>query len=145
MPNFLCLIACSLLEKYAENLKYNYISFYNRYFQTKQSSDSVPFLPLKILFPFDNLILWPFPRWAELPYYRRVCGPESSGINIPGRTTLEGWLARWALHLSDMKRFSDLPLYLQYLCKILFHVVDRTGKYSWTSDEYLRKLNWTMF
>ncbi|XP_050355170.1 uncharacterized protein LOC126776579 [Nymphalis io] len=63
------------------------------------------------------------PKWAELPYYRRVCGPEAGGI--PGRTTLEGWLARWALHLNGMRRFVDLPLYLQYLCKILFHVVDR--------------------
>lgn len=62
-----------------------------------------------------------------MPYYKRVCGPEAGGI--PGRTTLEGWLARWALYLSEMKRFSDLPLYLQYLCKILFHVVDRTGKW----------------
>nr|XP_026497552.1 uncharacterized protein LOC113401754 [Vanessa tameamea] len=63
------------------------------------------------------------PKWAELPYYRRVCGPEAGGM--PGRTTLEGWLARWALHLSEMRRFVDLPLYLQYLCKIFFHVVDR--------------------
>lgn len=66
-------------------------------------------------------------RWAELPYYRRVCGPEAGGI--PGRTTLEGWLARWALHISEMRRFVDLPLYLQYLCKILFHVVDRESEY----------------
>ncbi|KOB77064.1 Uncharacterized protein OBRU01_04591 [Operophtera brumata] len=53
---------------------------------------------------------------------------DASGINMAGRTTLDGWLARWALHLSELKRFSDLPLYLQYLCKILFHVVDRTSK-----------------
>lgn len=68
-------------------------------------------------------------RWGELPYYKKVCGPDADGIGIAGRTTLEGWLARWALHLSAMRRFSDLPLYLQYLCKILFHVVDRTSKY----------------
>ncbi|KAJ8709219.1 hypothetical protein PYW07_009045 [Mythimna separata] len=83
---------------------------------------------LEVKREFIDHFINPLPtKWAELPYYRRVCGPESSGINIPGRTTLEGWLARWALHLSEMKRFSDLPLYLQYLCKILFHVVDRTG------------------
>ncbi|XP_046972322.1 uncharacterized protein LOC124539044 [Vanessa cardui] len=63
------------------------------------------------------------PKLAELPYYRRVCGPEAGGM--PGRTTLEGWLARWAIYLSEMRRFVDLPLYLQYLCKIFFHVVDR--------------------
>lgn len=67
-----------------------------------------------------------YSRWGELAYYRRVCGPEAGGY--PGRSTLEGWLARWALYLSELKRFSDLPLYLQYLCKILFHVVDRAGK-----------------
>ncbi|XP_041982914.1 uncharacterized protein LOC121735971 [Aricia agestis] len=73
----------------------------------------------------DNFIN-PLPeKFAELPYYRRVCGPEAGGI--PGRTTLEGWLARWALALSETRRFVDLPLYLQYLCKILFHVVDRNG------------------
>lgn len=71
-----------------------------------------------------------FARWGDLPYYRKVCGPEASGINMPGRTTLDGWLARWALHLSEMKRFTDLPLYLQYLCKILFHVIDRTSKFT---------------
>ncbi|XP_063381567.1 uncharacterized protein LOC134668046 [Cydia fagiglandana] len=65
------------------------------------------------------------PKYGELPYYKRVCGPEAGGY--PGRTTLEGWLARWALLLSRYRRFSDLPLYLQYLCKILFHVVDRTS------------------
>ncbi|KAJ2954756.1 hypothetical protein O0L34_g3059 [Tuta absoluta] len=69
------------------------------------------------------------PKWGELPYYKRVCGPEadSSDGRFLGRTSLESWLARWALHLSQMKRFTDLPLYLQYLCKILFHVVDRNG------------------
>ncbi|PZC76940.1 hypothetical protein B5X24_HaOG203984 [Helicoverpa armigera] len=83
---------------------------------------------LEVKREFIDHFINPLPaKWADLPYYRRVCGPESSGINIPGRTTLEGWLARWALHLSEMKRFTDLPLYLQYLCKILFHVVDRTS------------------
>ncbi|CAG9568065.1 unnamed protein product [Danaus chrysippus] len=43
--------------------------------------------------------------FAELGYYRRVCGPEADGI--PRRTTLEGWLARWALQLSKMKRFNN--------------------------------------
>ncbi|CAG9112866.1 unnamed protein product [Plutella xylostella] len=62
-------------------------------------------------------------KWRNLPYYRRVCGPEAGGY--PGRSTLEGWLARWALYLNELRRFSDLPLYLQYLCKILFHVIDR--------------------
>lgn len=83
---------------------------------------------LEVKREFIEHFINPLPaKWADLPYYRRVCGPEASGINIPGRTTLEGWLARWALHLSTMKRFTDLPLYLQYLCKILFHVVDRAG------------------
>ncbi|GBP60695.1 hypothetical protein EVAR_55765_1 [Eumeta japonica] len=63
-------------------------------------------------------------KYAELAYYRRVCGEEAAG---PDRTTLEGWLARWALQLDPPRRFTDLPLYLQYLCKILFHVVDRTA------------------
>ncbi|XP_052754032.1 uncharacterized protein LOC113520243 [Galleria mellonella] len=93
------------------------------------SSNSSEFhILLEVKQEFIEHFINPLPaKWGELPYYRRVCGPEASGINIPGRTTLEGWLARWALHLSEMKRFSDLPLYLQYLCKILFHVVDRAG------------------
>ncbi|CAH0731833.1 unnamed protein product, partial [Brenthis ino] len=79
---------------------------------------------LEVKREFIEHFINPLPtKWAELPYYRRVCGPEAGGI--PGRTTLEGWLARWALHISEMRRFVDLPLYLQYLCKILFHVVDR--------------------
>ncbi|XP_060805898.1 uncharacterized protein LOC106131682 [Amyelois transitella] len=83
---------------------------------------------LEVKQEFIEYFINPLPaKWGELPYYKRVCGDEASGINMPGRTTLEGWLARWALHLSEMKRFSDLPLYLQYLCKILFHVVDRAG------------------
>ncbi|CAK1593953.1 unnamed protein product [Parnassius mnemosyne] len=81
---------------------------------------------LEVKQEFIEYFISPLPtKWGELPYYKRVCGPEAGGI--PGRTTLEGWLARWALHLSEMKRFTDLPLYLQYLCKILFHVVDRTS------------------
>ncbi|XP_072933339.1 uncharacterized protein [Epargyreus clarus] len=81
---------------------------------------------LEVKREFIEHFINPLPaKYAELPYYRRVCGPEAGGI--PGRTTLEGWLARWALHLSEMKKFTDLPLYLQYLCKILFHVVDRTS------------------
>ncbi|KAF9411940.1 hypothetical protein HW555_009414 [Spodoptera exigua] len=82
---------------------------------------------LEVKREFIDHFINPLPaKWGDLPYYRRVCGPEASGINMPGRTTLDGWLARWALHLSEMKRFTDLPLYLQYLCKILFHVIDRT-------------------
>ncbi|XP_068619686.1 uncharacterized protein [Battus philenor] len=81
---------------------------------------------LEVKQEFIEHFIKPLPtKWSDLPYYKRVCGPEAGGF--PGRTTLEGWLARWALHLSEMKRFTDLPLYLQYLCKILFHVVDRTG------------------
>ncbi|XP_012550362.2 uncharacterized protein LOC105842367 [Bombyx mori] len=83
---------------------------------------------LEVKREFIEHFINPLPsKWGDLPFYKRVCGPEASGINIPGRTTLEGWLARWALYLSRMKRFTDLPLYLQYLCKILFHVVDREG------------------
>ncbi|XP_050680326.1 uncharacterized protein LOC126976153 [Leptidea sinapis] len=73
---------------------------------------------------FVEQFINPLPsKWSEIPYYRRVCGPDAG--EVPGRTTLEGWLARWALLLADLNRFSDLPLYLQYFCKILFHVVDR--------------------
>ncbi|XP_032522584.2 uncharacterized protein LOC116774063 [Danaus plexippus] len=89
---------------------------------------------LEVKREFIEHFINPLPtKFAELAYYRRVCGPEAGGI--PGRTTLEGWLARWALQLSEMKRFVDLPLYLQYLCKILFHVVDResTGDISKTA------------
>lgn len=75
-------------------------------------------------------------RWGELPYYKRVCGPDADTLGLPGRTTLDGWLARWALYLSVMKRFTDLPLYLQYLCKILFHVVDRNSKLKTTPNVF---------
>ncbi|XP_052744293.1 uncharacterized protein LOC112047375 [Bicyclus anynana] len=79
---------------------------------------------LEVKREFIEHFINPLPtKWAELPYYKRVCGPEAGGM--AGRTTLEGWLARWALQLSEMKRFVDLPLYLQYLCKIVFHVIDR--------------------
>ncbi|KPJ03509.1 PREDICTED: uncharacterized protein LOC106116866 [Papilio xuthus] len=81
---------------------------------------------LEVKQEFIEHFINPLPtKWSDLPYYKRVCGPEAGGF--PGRTTLEGWLARWALYLSDMKRFTDLPLYLQYLCKIMFNVIDRTG------------------
>ncbi|XP_045454580.1 uncharacterized protein LOC123663989 [Melitaea cinxia] len=99
------------------------------------SSNSSEFhILLEVKREFIEHFLNPLPiKWAELAYYRRVCGPEAGGM--PGRTTLEGWLARWALHLSEMRRFADLPLYLQYLCKIFFHVVDRenTGEISKTA------------
>ncbi|CAH2233527.1 jg10809 [Pararge aegeria aegeria] len=89
------------------------------------SSNSSEFhMMLEVKREFIEHFINPLPtKWAELPYYRRVCGPEAGGM--PGRTTLEGWLARWALQLTEMKRFVDLPLYLQYLCKIIFHVIDR--------------------
>lgn len=92
------------------------------------SSNSSEFhILLEVKREFIEHFVNPLPtKWAELPYYRRVCGPEGDGIKIL-RTSLESWLARWALHLSEMKRFSDLPLYLQYFCKILFHVIDRTS------------------
>lgn len=91
------------------------------------SPDSSEFhILLEVKREFIDQFLNPLPsKWCEIPYYRRVCGPEAGGL--PGRTTLEGWLARWALQLHDLRRFADLPLFLQYLCKILFHVIDRTG------------------
>ncbi|XP_026332158.1 uncharacterized protein LOC113239387 [Hyposmocoma kahamanoa] len=83
---------------------------------------------LEVKQEFIEHFINPLPsKWGELPYYKRVCGPDADTLGLPGRTTLDGWLARWALHLSVMKRFTDLPLYLQYLCKILFHVVDRNS------------------
>ncbi|XP_045504251.1 uncharacterized protein LOC123700922 [Colias croceus] len=88
---------------------------------------------LEVKREFIEHFLNPLPtKWAELPYYRRVCGPEAGGL--PGRTTLEGWLARWALLLSELNKFADLPLYLQYFCKILFHVIDRAGVGEITKD-----------
>ncbi|XP_045517930.1 uncharacterized protein LOC123710209 [Pieris brassicae] len=88
---------------------------------------------LEVKREFIEHFLDPLPnKFAELPYYRRVCGPEAGGL--PGRTTLEGWLARWALLLSEPNKFADLPLYLQYFCKILFHIIDRTGVGEITKD-----------
>ncbi|CAK1545550.1 unnamed protein product [Leptosia nina] len=88
---------------------------------------------LEVKREFIEHFLNPLPsKFAELPYYRRVCGPEAGGL--PGRTTLEGWLARWALLLSQPKKFADLPLYLQYFCKILFRIVDRAGVGEITKD-----------
>ncbi|KAK5639237.1 hypothetical protein RI129_011729 [Pyrocoelia pectoralis] len=49
--------------------------------------------------------------------------------------TKEGWLHKWAQLLSTSRNLTDFPIWLQYLVKILFQVINRSGSGIITRDE----------
>ncbi|KAF5303887.1 hypothetical protein FQR65_LT08081 [Abscondita terminalis] len=49
--------------------------------------------------------------------------------------TREGWLHKWAQLVSTSKNLTDFPIWLQYLVKILFQVINRSGSGIISRDE----------
>ncbi|KAB0801521.1 hypothetical protein PPYR_05875 [Photinus pyralis] len=49
--------------------------------------------------------------------------------------TKDGWLHKWAQLLSTSRNLTDFPIWLQYLVKILFQVINRSGSGIISRDE----------
>jgi hypothetical protein len=42
---------------------------------------------------------------------------------------MEHWLAQWSKMMSSACCLHDFPLWLQYFCKIVFTVINKSGKF----------------
>lgn len=62
---------------------------------------------------------------------------ERLGFKVNDQTfiTREGWLHKWAQLVSSSKNLTDFPIWLQYLVKILFQVINRSGSGIISRDE----------
>ena len=43
--------------------------------------------------------------------------------------TQDGWLLKWAELVSESKNLNDFPIWLQYFIKVLFQIINKTGRY----------------
>lgn len=49
-------------------------------------------------------------------------------VNHQTYITKEGWLQKWSQLVSGARNLTDFPIWLQYFVKVLFQVVNRSGK-----------------
>ncbi|XP_077292830.1 uncharacterized protein LOC143915882 [Arctopsyche grandis] len=78
---------------------------------------------LEVKNEFVESFIDPLPsQYSEKTYWRRLASRLP-----PGVADINTWLARWPLYLPSCSRFHRLPLFLQYFCKILFGIINKSG------------------
>lgn len=69
------------------------------------------------------------------------------GFSVNNQTyiTQDGWLSKWAQLVAGAKNIVDFPIWLQYFIRVMFQVINRSGKLIINYGSLLRLRNHKMF